>query len=106
MVTSQRLGSKGSNLMAWRRKTQGFLLAFGGIFLTALAVVAAWPVLPETQTTARVVAIYPEPHGPQFLPTILVVAQSDDGLIGRSSIPANQLNCKVGDVIPAFRRGV
>ena len=92
--------------MGWVRITRRVLAAGGIVFILAMVAVMFWPRQPARAAEATVTGIYPEPRAERFLPTVVVVARSPDGRMGRMSIPANQIRCKVGDKIRSVERGV
>jgi hypothetical protein len=92
--------------MSWVRTTRRILIGAGLLFGAAIATLAFLPRLPAEAVSATVTSIYPQPHADSSLPSVEVVARTEDGLTGRMSIPLNQLRCRVGDRVRAQKRGI
>lgn len=85
--------------MGWRRSVCRFGLALLGLYALALGLLALMPKVPARPGVATIVSIYPNAHGRYRSPTVTVVARSDEGLLGSTSVPASQLHCKTGDTV-------
>ncbi|HYW17574.1 MAG TPA: hypothetical protein VE891_15655 [Allosphingosinicella sp.] len=92
--------------MGWVKITWWALIAGGVLFCLALAALACLPKQPKKELRATVTFIGGQPHALPYAPSVRIVARTVDGRTAEMSVPVNQLRCKVGDEIRAFRRGV
>jgi len=92
--------------MTFRRAALSVIaLAMVGAIVLASLSIAQSPLQPEYRTRVRIVSIGYE--GSKYHPLVADVAfRSDDGMEHYFAIPPADLNCKVGDIVPAIRQGV
>jgi hypothetical protein len=81
------------------------MIAGAVVFFLALGAISRLPEQPRSETRATVTFIGGEPGALPYAPTVMIVAKTEDGRTAQMSVPSNELHCKVGDRIPAFRRG-
>jgi hypothetical protein len=79
----------------------GMIVTLGAATLGSLALLPLQPVRP---TKATVTGISGMPS--RYARTVTLTGRSDDGLVGFDTLPANLLDCVVGDVVDANRQGV
>ncbi|HET9638166.1 MAG TPA: hypothetical protein VFP12_03075 [Allosphingosinicella sp.] len=91
--------------MRWTKVTERILIAGGVLFFLALAAISLLPKQPKSETRATVTFIGGVPGADPYAPLVRIVAKTQDGRTAQMSVPSNQLHCKVGDRIPASRRG-
>lgn len=93
--------------MHWIKVTQRVLIGGGMLVGLALATLAFFPSQPkEGPVKATITFIGAEPGDGPYAPLVRVIARTDDGKTAQMRVPSNQLRCKLGDEIPATRRGV
>ncbi len=91
--------------MRWTKVTERILIAGGALVFLALTAISFLPKQPKSDTRATVTFIGGRPSADPYAPIVRVVARTEDGKTAQMSVPSNQLHCKVGDQIPAVRRG-
>ncbi len=82
-------------------------LLFGLFLLIGLTVfIGVWllPLQPVKLTHATITDI--ANNAGRYGRTVTVMFRTDDGLVGWDKLPANIVDCEVGDVVPASRQGV
>jgi len=86
------------------RLSKGCLVVLLLICLVALALVVLLPERPAKLTTATVTTILDRPA--EYRRVVDVTFRSSDGLVGRATMRAADVNCAVGDRVRAERVGV
>jgi len=91
--------------MTFRRAALSVVvLAILGGAVFALATIARLPLQPEYRTHVRITSIGYQGHKYSAV-TVLIMFRSEGGLEGSLSMPPANLNCKVGDTVPAIQQG-
>lgn len=76
------------------------------ILLVAALTLAACTQQPKRQVSAVVVSIVANINPTGDGDEVIVTARSADGAFGKKFVPADRLNCRVGDTVHASVRGL